>query len=191
MDAFNYLSVMVSMVLGLGLTQLFAGIGNMVQVRRRVRFYWLHAIWLVLMIGLHIQMWWSFWMMRGVAEWTYTGFAFVLLGPATLVIASHVLLPELVDGTIDVERHYYDTRTVFFGLLAAAGAWALVLESAMGLRSLIVPFRLVQVLGIGLMIWCAWTTNRRVHAGCTFLVIVMLVSTTLLTRYRLGQTQME
>lgn len=29
MDAFNYLSVMVSMVLGLGLTQLFAGIGNM------------------------------------------------------------------------------------------------------------------------------------------------------------------
>lgn len=61
----------------------------------------------------------------------------------------------------------------------------------MGLRSLIVPFRLVQVLGIGAMIWCAWTTNRRVHSGCTFLVIVMLVSTTLLTRYRLGQTQME
>ena len=95
MDAFNYLSVMVSMVLGLGLTQLFAGIGNMVQVRRRVCFYWLHSLWVVLMIGLHIQMWWSFWMMRGVQEWTYTGFAFVLLGPATLVIASHVLLPEL------------------------------------------------------------------------------------------------
>jgi hypothetical protein len=191
MDAFNYLSVMVSMVLGLGLTQLFAGIGNMVQVRRRVKPYWLHAVWIVLMIGLHIQMWWSFWMMRGVQEWTYTGFAFVLLGPGTLVIASHVLLPELVDGTIDVEKHYYDTRPVFFGLLAAAGAWALLLEAAMGLRSLIVPFRLVQVFGIGLMVLCAWSRNRRVHAGCTLIVIAMLVSTTLLTRYRLGQTEME
>lgn len=191
MDAFNYLSVMVSMVLGLGLTQLFAGIGNMVQVRRRVKPYWLHSVWIVLMIGLHIQMWWSFWMMRGVQEWTYTGFAFVLLGPATLVISSHVLLPELVEGTIDVERHYYDTRTVFFGLLAAAGTWALLLEAAMGLRSLIVPFRLVQVLGIVLMVVCAWSRNRRVHAGCTFIVIAMLVSTTLLTRYRLGQTGME
>lgn len=191
MDAFNYLSVMVSMVLGLGLTQLFAGIGNMVQVRRRVKPYCLHSVWIVLMIGLHIQMWWSFWMLRGVHEWTYTSFAFVLLGPATLVIASHVLLPELVDGTIDVERHYYDTRTVFFGLLAAAGAWALLLEAAMGLGTLIVPFRLVQVLGIGLMVLCAWTSSRRVHAGCTFVVIAMLVSTTLLTRYRLGQTHME
>lgn len=191
MDAFNYLSVMVSMVLGLGLTQLFAGIGNMVQVRRRVKPYWLHAMWIVLMIGLHLQMWWSFWMMRGVQEWTYTGFAFVLLGPATLVIASHVLLPELVDGTIDVRKHYYDTHTVFFGLLAAAGAWALLIEAVMGLRSLVVMFRLVQVFGIGLMVLCAWSTNRRVHAACTFLVIAMLVSTTLLTRYRLGQVGLE
>lgn len=55
-------------MLGLGLTQLFAGIGNLVQVRRRVRFYWLHSTWIVLMIGLHIQMWWSFWMMRDVQE---------------------------------------------------------------------------------------------------------------------------
>jgi len=191
MDAFNYLSVMVSMVLGLGLTQLFAGIGNMVQVRRRVKFYWLHAMWILLMIGLHLQMWWSFWMMRGVAEWTYTGFAFVLLGPATLVIASHVLLPELVDGTIDAEQHYYDTRTVFFCLLAAAGVWALLIESVMGLRSLLVAFRLLQIFGIGMMLLCAWSTNRRVHAVCTFLVIAMLVTTTLLTRYRLGQTGLE
>jgi len=191
MDAFNYLSVMVSMVLGLGLTQLFAGIGNLVQVRRRVRFYWLHAVWIALMIGLHLQMWWSFWMMRGVQEWTYTGFAFVLLGPATLVIASHVLLPELVDGTIDAERHYYDTRTVFFGLLAVAGVWALLIESVMGLRSLIVAFRLLQVFGIGMMVVCAWSANRRVHAVCTFLVIAMLMTTTLLTRYRLGQVGLE
>ena len=34
MDALSYLSVMVSVLLGLGLTQLFAGIGNLVQVRR-------------------------------------------------------------------------------------------------------------------------------------------------------------
>jgi hypothetical protein len=46
-------------------------------------------------------------------------------------------------------------------------------------------------LGIGLMVLCAWSTNPRVHAACTFLVIAMLVSTTLLTRYRLGQVGLE
>ncbi len=191
MDAFNYLSVMVSMVLGLGLTQLFAGVGNMVQIRRRVKPYWLHFVWIWLLAVLHVQMWWSFWTLRAVTEWTYTSFFFVLLGPGMLVVASHVILPELVDGTIDVETHYYDTRPVFFGLIAGAGTWAMVLEGVMGLRALLVPFHLVQVAGIALMLLCAWSSNRRVHAVSTFVVIAMLVSTTLLTRYRLGQTGLE
>lgn len=66
MDAFNYLSVMVSIVLGLGLTQLFAGIGNLVQIRRRVKLYWLHTFWVLLLIGLHLHMWWSLWALRAM-----------------------------------------------------------------------------------------------------------------------------
>ena len=116
MDAFSYLSVMASVVVGLGLTQLLAGIGNFVQIRRRVQFYWLHTMWVMLLIILHLHMWWSFWVLRQVTDWTYGTFAYVLIGPATLVIASHVIIPEMIDGRIDVERHYYDTRTVFFGL---------------------------------------------------------------------------
>jgi len=69
-DGFNYLSVMVSIVVGLGLTQLFAGIGNLVQVRRRVKLYPLHSLWVLLVIVLHLHMWWSFWALRAVAEWT-------------------------------------------------------------------------------------------------------------------------
>ena len=82
MDAFNYLTVMVSTVVGLGLTQLLAGIGNFVQIRRRVRFYWLHTCWVVLLIALHLHMWWSLWVLRQVTDWTYGTFAYVLIGPA-------------------------------------------------------------------------------------------------------------
>src|SRR2546426_10627442 len=106
MDAFNYLSVMVSIVLGLGLTQLFAGIGNLVQIRHRVKLYWLHSLWVLLLIVLHLHMWWSFWELRGVAEWTYAKFVYV-------VIASHIIIPELIDSRIDIERHYFDTRPIF------------------------------------------------------------------------------
>ena len=121
MEAFNYLTVMVSIVVGIGLTQLLAGIGNFVQIRRRVRFYWLHTGWVLLLIVLHLHMWWSLWVLRLVTEWTYGTFAYVLLGPALLVIASHVIIPELIGERIDVERHYYDTHRIFFSLLAATG----------------------------------------------------------------------
>lgn len=187
MDAFNYLSVMVSLVLGLGLTQLFAGIGNMVQIRRRMKPYWLHSVWIALLIALHLQMWWSFWAMRIVQDWTYAGFTYVLIGPATLGVASHIILPELIDGHIDVEKHYYDTRKVFFSMLAVATVWSIFLEPLMGLRPLLIPFRFVQVLGFALMVLCVVSDSRRVHALATLAIAVMLAAGVMLTRFHLGQ----
>src|SRR2546427_9022818 len=91
MDAFNYLTAMVSVILGLGLTQLFAGIGNLDQIRRRVKLYWLHSAWVLLLIVLHIHMWWSFWALRGVGHWTYATFVYDLIGDrkSTRMNSSH------------------------------------------------------------------------------------------------------
>jgi hypothetical protein len=191
MDAFSYLSVMASVVVGLGLTQLLAGIGNFVQIRRRVRFYWLHTMWVMLLIILHLHMWWSFWVLRQVTDWTYGTFAYVLIGPATLVIASHVIIPELIDGRIDVERHYYDTRTVFFGLLATTGIWAMFLEPITGVRTFVVPFRILQACGTMTLAACAISGNRRFHAVATILVTIMITVAITLTRFRLGQIDLR
>lgn len=191
MDAFNYLSVMASVVVGLGLTQLLAGIGNYVQIRRRVSFYWLHTSWVMLLIVLHLHMWWSFWVLRQVTDWNYGAFLYVLIGPSTLVIASHILIPELIEGRIDVERHYYDTRTLFFGMLAATGLWAMFLEPVTGVRTFAVPFRFLQACGILALVACAISTNRRFHAGATLFVALLIAFAIAFTRFRLGQMDLK
>ncbi|MBF6024463.1 hypothetical protein [Lysobacter niastensis] len=189
MDAFNYLAVMVSVVVGLGLTQILAGVGNFVQIRRRVKFYWLHGVWVVLLIALHLHMWWSFWLLRVVTDWTYGLFVFVLIGPAALVIASHVIVPELIDGRIDVERHYFDTRGIFFGMLACAGVWAMFIEPLTGVRTFFVGFRMLQVVGTSLMIGCAILESRRFHAIATGAICVLFVIAVGFTRLHLGQIE--
>lgn len=191
MDAFNFLSVMVSVVVGLGLTQLLAGIGNFVQVRRRVDFYWLHTAWMVLLIFLHLQVWWSFWATRVVADWNYAMFVYVLVGPGALVVASHILVPELLEGRIDVRRHYFDTAPVFFGILTVAAVWAIFIEPITGVRRLLIPLRIVQVLGAGIFIACALSRNRRLHEAAFFLVSVLLLFAVVLTRFRLGQIDLR
>ena len=187
MDAFNYLTAMVSVILGLGLTQLFAGIGNLVQIRRRVKLYWLHSAWVLLLIVLHIHMWWSFWALRGVGHWTYATFVYVLIGPGALVIASHIIIPELLEGRIDVERHYFDTSRVFFGILTATAVWAMFLEPIMGLRSFFVPFRFMQVAGIVAFGSCSASKNKRLHAAAIVLIVLLLVTGITFTRFQLGQ----
>ena len=176
MDAFSYLSVMLSIVLGLGLTQLFAGIGNLVQIRRRVKRYWLHTLWVLLLIVLHVHMWWSFWGLRGVTHWTYATFVYVMIGPALLVIASHIIIPELLGERIDVRRHYFDTAPLFFGILAAAAVWAMFLEPIMGLRSFFVPFRLMQAAGVVAFVSCAASKNQRVHGAAIVILVLILVA---------------
>src|SRR6266571_1445479 len=152
MDAFNYLAVMLSIVLGLGLTQLFAGIGNLVQIRRRVKRFWLHTVWVLLLIVLHVHMWWSFWALRGVTHWTYATFVYVLVGPALLVIASHIIIPEPVMGlrSFFVPFRLFQTiAVVAFGSCAASKnkylhACAIVLITAILVASITIartPFR--------------------------------------------------
>src|SRR5437773_12566574 len=90
MDAFNYLTAMVSVILGLGLTQLFAGIGNLVQIRRRVKLDWLHSAWVLLLIVLHIHM--------------------VVLGPARggpLDLRHLRLRPDRARGAGDRQPHHH------------------------------------------------------------------------------------
>ena len=190
MEAFGYLSVMFSIVVGLGLTRVLAGIGNMVQIRRRVKTYWLHSTWVLIVIGLHLNVWWSLWALRVVTDWNYASFAYVLFGPAAIVIASHTLIPELVDARIDCERHYYDTAPAFFAMLAAGATWALFLETLMGQRPFFVPFRLLQAGALTILVALAASKNRRFHAGATGVIIVFLATAVALTRFRFGQFEL-
>ena len=52
--------------------------------------------------------------------WTYATFVYILIGPGAPVIASHIIIPELVEGRIDIQRHYFDTSPLFFGILTVA-----------------------------------------------------------------------
>ncbi len=191
MDAFNYLAVMLSIVLGLGLTQLFAGIGNLVQIRRRVKRFWLHTVWVLLLIVLHVHMWWSFWALRGVTHWTYATFVYVLVGPALLVIASHIIIPELLGERIDVQRHYFDTGPLFFGILAAAAVWAMFLEPVMGLRSFFVPFRLFQTIAVVAFGSCAASKNKYLHACAIVLITAILVASITIARTPFRQFELR
>ena len=50
MDAFSYLSVLISIILGLGITQLLTGLGRLMQVRRRTRLYGPAVAWVALLL---------------------------------------------------------------------------------------------------------------------------------------------
>ena len=120
MNAFEYLSVLISIILALGMTRVLAGVGEMLQARLHRRIYWVHAVWVVNVFLYLVVAWWIFYRWRNQQPWTFFLFIFVLISPTILYLASILLFPPESDfeESIDYKTHYYANHRAFFVLFA-------------------------------------------------------------------------
>lgn len=121
-DEFQYLAVLISIVLGLGLTQLLTNLGRLAQSRARVRHYWPATVWTVLLFFILVQSWWAMYDMRGHQGWTFLKFVLILATPTALYLMAALALPE-VDARstepVDLRAHYFAQTRWFFGASVA------------------------------------------------------------------------
>ncbi len=116
MDAFSYLSILLSIILGLGFTQLFAAAGRLIRHRDRVRVHWLPLLWAAVMVLLYVQVWWSMYGLRLHRDWTFLAFGAVLAQAAALYLMAAVVLPELVEEAgVDLGAYFDAQHRWFFG----------------------------------------------------------------------------
>ena len=116
MSRFEYLSVLISIVIALGLSEVVAGWGRILRRRRDVQFYWLHAVWSVFIVLFMIQFWWGFWNFRTIEEWSLPGLVAVVASVLLIVLAALALIPDDVPRGLDLRKHYYEQSRLFFGL---------------------------------------------------------------------------
>ena len=120
MDAFSYLSVLLSIILGLGLTQLLTAAGRLIRHRAHVRLDWLPVLWAAVLLVVYVQAWWAMFGLRNLREWTFVAFLAVLAQTTTLYMMAAVALPEHVDDAgVDLAAHYEQQHRWFFGFFLA------------------------------------------------------------------------
>ncbi|NOT73863.1 MAG: hypothetical protein HOP08_02970 [Cyclobacteriaceae bacterium] len=115
MTPFDYVSVLISIILGLGITQIMTGVADLVHQWNKVKLYWPHLLWIVLVFILHIQEWWETYQLHDFDEWRLPTFLFLSLYPVTLFILARILFPfNVQDGPIDLKEFYYANFRKFF-----------------------------------------------------------------------------
>lgn len=120
MDAFSYLSVLLSIIIGLAITQVLEGYRAILLARRRVVLDAPSLIWSVLLIFFATQSWWASFGLREHSDWKFLSFCVVLLQMILLYMMSAVVLPDVAEGgTIDLRAHFDEHRRLFFGFLFA------------------------------------------------------------------------
>jgi uncharacterized membrane protein (GlpM family) len=73
MTAFEYLAVLVSLVLGLGVTHILAGIGRTIHRRTDVRTDAVHSLWTLAAFLILVLTWWVFFQAKGFENWSFGG----------------------------------------------------------------------------------------------------------------------
>jgi MFS family permease len=122
MDEFSYLSVLLSIILGLAITQILKGFRGLLQSRKRVRLYWPALAWAGLLLVIYVQTWWAMFGLRSHHDWTFGAFAIVLLQTIVLYMLAGLVLPDFFDKeAIDLRENYYSHHAWFFGLAVLAG----------------------------------------------------------------------
>jgi hypothetical protein len=120
MDAFSYLSVLLSIILGLAITEVLQGFRGLMQARSRTVVYWPVIAWGVLVVVIAVQGWWTMFGYRRIEDWNFLEFSVVLLQTIVVYLLAALALPDIHgDAAVDLREHYYAHSRWFFALLLA------------------------------------------------------------------------
>lgn len=177
-QVFVHVRILISLIVGLGLTRLLTGIARLIQHPREQQVYAVHLCWVAWMfLGLAHFWWWEFRLVG--LEWTFPYYVFVLGYATTYFLLCVLLFPDRMDDYAGYRAYFMSRRGWFFGLLAATfvldigDTW---LKGEEHLRGLGIEYPLRAALHFVLCLAAIRTANPRFHAAFVVLAVAYQVS---------------
>ena len=127
MDAFGYLSVLLSIILGLAIAQVLQGYRALLLARGRIHIDPAPLIWSGLVLLFAAQAWWASFGLNARHNWDFADFAVILVQMGLLYMLSALILPDVpAEEPVDLSRHFERHRKAFFIFLIAMLASSIV-----------------------------------------------------------------
>lgn len=166
MTPYEYLTVFVSLVLGLATVHLLSGVALILDTRLKERVDWIHSVWTANVFATTLLVWWFNFSLTAVEVWTFPHFLTLVAYSAVLYLLTVLLYPVGGTEVVDFREHFEANRTRFFLVLLLFQfvdfANALLERRALG-TDWNIP-HLVSVVGFAVAFFIAMrTSDRRFH----------------------------
>jgi hypothetical protein len=124
-NQFEYVMVLVSIIIGLGITHVLFGISGVVdRISRRkadLELSIAHAAWLGFCLAWMVMFWWwEYRFVSRVSDWTIGLYLFLVFYSITLFLMSAILVPRSWEGVQSLKEYFLERRAWFYSLLLLA-----------------------------------------------------------------------
>ena len=117
MSDFEYLSVLIAIIVGIGIAHLLMSLGRILGEADRLKTDVVHLIWTANILVALIAFWWWGINLRSMEVWSFLPFLFVLLSASMWVLMAAILYPVAIPPQFDFKTHFRQKRRLFFSIL--------------------------------------------------------------------------
>jgi hypothetical protein len=178
MDMFNYVMVLASVIIGLGITHLLQGVAGIVQHPGRDKTYWIHLAWVAATFLRAIFWWWYEFPLSKTAQWTFSLYFFVMFYAFLIYLWCALLFPRDLAGYDGFKEYFYSRKGWFFGLGLAGIAVDVIDTLLKGIdhfRSLGVTYMVAMAALATLFLIAMRTRSERYHGALAIFSILYLI----------------
>jgi hypothetical protein len=183
MNPFEYVAVLVSIVIGLAVTDILVSLHRLLRAGPRVRWDWAAPAAALLALTTLLFIWWSFYQPpEEVTAMRLGGFLPIMAALVLLFLMAGAALPDEVPPEgIDLRTYYERNGRYFWGLYAGLVGWLFAAEFAPAAwrrlqagepLSAVLANHAFDVIGLGLFASLAIVRRRWWHAVALAIVLV-------------------
>jgi len=190
MSTFEFVTILLSVVVGLGFTRLLSGLGRAIEMRGQLKFYWVQVIWSI-NVGFYLVMFW--WTVvfgySGLESWHFINFTSLLIYAILLYLQAVLIIPSKLVPGMDLEAHFFSIRKWFFSiavlipLIELQDTFSHGFDNLLGLGFLYI---FMQATAIVLALIARRTNNRIFHGIICIGYLISMVSWVLTRFWSIG-----
>lgn len=145
MNQFEYIMVLVSIIIGLGIAHILLGVGGIIDrvagEGERLRLSLAHAAWLgMVFLWMILFWWWEYRFSELEPTWTVGLYFFLVLYAVVLFLLAVILVPRTWDGVTSLDDYLIRRRVAFYSMLLFGttldvldsylkGGWSYILDA--------------------------------------------------------------
>lgn len=176
MNKFEYVAILFSIILGLGLVHLLMGVTSAIQHRKTIKFYWGHVIWVIVIFQYLLSVWWGLFSWGQLQEWQFSIFLFLVIYSVSVYFLPALIMPIKVEDHFDFRDYYTQNKNWFFGMMLAAGALDLIdtwSKMALGVRAIPDAYLIYSSVLLILILMSLFTKNIKYSAFVGIIWIII------------------